>query len=459
MLNIKADNIIRQMETENSFQAPISRIFQSWNQAHIDFVVLRNYANLPADPGNDLDILIGQQQVHQAETTLVEAMLSVGFRMYNRAEFACLSLYFINEANRPLHIDLFTEFTWRGVAFFPSAKVLNDKVPAGLFTIPHPMHEAILNLLTRLLYHGYVHEKYKSFIYHTFQNDPELALTLLDQAFGPSLATRLTQAVLEKDWEHIEDQTWSLRLQLIKRRIVRHPVVTTKSLLQFSLRIMRRFFHPPGLLIILLGPDGSGKSTLAHRLIEDLGSRLFVGPGSYFHWKATKFLKSQNSQQNICPNPHEAGPRNPFVSMVFFLYHWLEFAIGSLMRLRPLLYSNRMIIFDRYYHDFEVDQKRYRLNIPQTVINFGKYFLRQPDLIFGLTASPDILQSRKNEVSWEETIRQGDAYVKLVTTHKNGYVIDASESPDEIEEKVRLLILEFLIKRTNASWSVSISTP
>ncbi|MGE3785554.1 MAG: hypothetical protein AB7H03_02835 [Nitrospirales bacterium] len=117
-----------------------------------------------------------------------------------------------------------------------------------------------------------------------------------------------------------------------------------------------------------------------------------------------------------------------------------------------------MIIFDRYYHDFEVDQTRYRLNVPQTVINLGKYFLRQPDLIFGLTTSPDILQSRKNEVSREEAIRQGDAYAKLVNTHKNGYVIDASESPEEIEKKVRFLILEFLVKRTNASLSISIST-
>ncbi|MGD9851814.1 MAG: hypothetical protein AB7T38_11140 [Nitrospirales bacterium] len=437
---------------------PIFHIFQSWKHAHIDFVVLRNYANLPADPGNDLDILIGQQQVHQAETILIGTMQCLGFRMYNRAEFACLSLYFINEANQPLHIDLFTEFTWRGFCFFPSANVLNDKTPAGIFTIPHPIHEALLNLLTRLLYHGYVHEKYKPFIYQTFQTHPALALKWLDQIFGHSLATHLIKAVLEKDWKYIENQTWALRLQLIKREILRHPLLTTQNLFQFSLRIIRRFFHPPGLLIILLGPDGSGKSTLAHRLIEDLGSRLFVGPGSYFHWKATKFLKSQNPQPDICPNPHEAGPRNPFVSLVFFLYHWMEFAIGSLIRLRPLLCSNRMIIFDRYYHDFEVDQTRYRLNVPQTVINLGKYFLRQPDLIFGLTTSPDILQSRKNEVSREEAIRQGDAYAKLVNTHKNGYVIDASESPEEIEKKVRFLILEFLVKRTNASLSISIST-
>ncbi|HQU28182.1 MAG: hypothetical protein R3B83_12890 [Nitrospirales bacterium] len=109
-----------------------------------------------------------------------------------------------------------------------------------------------------------------------------------------------------------------------------------------------------------------------------------------------------------------------------------------------------MIIFDRYYHDFEVDQKRYRLQIPQAVIKLGKSFLRPPDMIFGLTASPEILQSRKSEVPITESIRQGEAYIQLVNSHKNGYVIEASAPLQEIEQKLQLLILEFLVKRTNS---------
>lgn len=450
MLNIQTDTHPSQLKGESSYETVISTIFETWKNSHIDFVVLRNYTNLPTDPGNDLDILIDQHQIHQAETILINSMRSLGYHMYNRAEFACTSLYFINGSHHPLHIDLFTDFTWRGFHYFSDTMVLNNRESNALFSIPHPIHEGILNLLTRLLYHGYVPEKYKSFIKQSFQKESGLASTILGSYFGLTLANQLIEGILRENWTFIQSKTWALRLQLMIRQLIREPIVTIKNLLRYSVRLLNRFLRPPGLFIIFLGPDGSGKSTLAHRLIENLGSRFFVGPGSYVHWKSRLFFTSKTSNQDTCPNPHEAPIRSPLLSLVFFLYHWFEFAIGSLIKLRPLLFSNRMIIFDRYYHDFEVDQKRYRLQIPQAVIKLGKSFLRPPDMIFGLTASPEILQSRKSEVPITESIRQGEAYIQLVNSHKNGYVIEASAPLQEIEQKLQLLILEFLVKRTNS---------
>ena len=58
-----------------------------------------------------------------------------------------------------------------------------------------------------------------------------------------------------------------------------------------------------------------------------------------------------------------------------------------------------------------------------------------------------MLQSRKREVSFEETARQRDAYLKLVNGMSNGIVIDAAQSLERVVIDVEVAILDFLRAR------------
>jgi len=53
----------------------IKSMFAAFEEAKIDYCVLRNYENLPYDHGNDLDILISPPDLRQAESILYETAI------------------------------------------------------------------------------------------------------------------------------------------------------------------------------------------------------------------------------------------------------------------------------------------------------------------------------------------------------------------------------------------------
>ena len=71
----------------------------------------------------------------------------------------------------------------------------------------------------------------------------------------------------------------------------------------------------------------------------------------------------------------------------------------------------------------------------------------QPALWILLDASPELLQSRKQEVPFEETARQRKEYLKLIKEMKNGVVVDASQSLDDVVADVNVIILDFMAQR------------
>ena len=60
----------------------------------------------------------------------------------------------------------------------------------------------------------------------------------------------------------------------------------------------------------------------------------------------------------------------------------------------------------------------------------------QPDLVFFLDAAPEVLLSRKQEVSLEALEKSRAAYLKLAASHSRFRIIDASCPPDQVVEEV-----------------------
>src|SRR5437867_10209090 len=87
----------------------ITAVFRAWRAAEINFLVLRNYENLPHFTTNDIDVLVSPAQLRRAEQVLKAAATDAGFRLHNRAEFATLALYFSSRTSTAqVHFDLFT---------------------------------------------------------------------------------------------------------------------------------------------------------------------------------------------------------------------------------------------------------------------------------------------------------------------------------------------------------------
>jgi len=436
------------MSGDASIAALVVAVFSAWQKAGINFLVLRNYENLPHRTSNDIDVLIAPAQLRQAERVLLAAAGPAGYRLHNRAEFVPLALYLSGKnSGTQVHFDLFTALKWRGFEFLSCREFLRLKVSRELFSVPHPAHEAAANLLASFIYTGRVKEKYRPGIAAAFRAQGGTVLPLLAGTYGRKRAQQLVELGAREKWEAIEREIGSLRRALILRQLLRRPGRTLGSLLADGARLSRRFVRPTGLAIVLCGPDGCGKSTLVARVCERLGGTFPPQRGRHIHWKPRVFSRSREGGGPVT-DPHGSGRRNPVVSLAYFAFHWLEFFLGWLLRVRPVLSKGGLVVIERFYYDFFVDQQRYRLRVPRFMVRGGYVLLPKPDLVFLLDAPVAELRRRKQEVPLEETARQRGAYVDLVKTLRNGFVIDASQPPEMAAADIEAAALDFLAVRT-----------
>ena len=68
--------------------------------------------------------------------------------------------------------------------------------------------------------------------------------------------------------------------------------------------------------------------------------------------------------------------------------------------------------------------------------------------MFILDAPPDVLQSRKQEVPFEESVRQRTAYRRLKGEYARAVIIDASEPLDKVVASVLAHTVTFMEQRT-----------
>ncbi len=421
----------------------ISTAFRAWRDAGIQCLVLRNYQELPASTSNDIDVLVAPNDLRTAEAVLVAAAHTCAFRLHNRGEFATRALYFSDlNSIAQVHFDLFSDLKWRGFDFLDCSGFLERRVKGELFDVPHPAHEAATNLMAFLIFAGKVKNKYRESIHDGFAAHRQLVTELLAQSYGAENAEFLVQSGIQQRWSDIEARTPVLRRSLVARQSVRHPLRTAGSLLRDLTRFVQRLLHPPGIAIALCGPDGCGKSTAAEVVIELLRPTFSPVKGAHFHWKPPLFSARRRAARAPTTDPHGVPPRAFPLSLLFFAFHWLEFFLGFFLCVLPRIFRGGMVLIDRHYYDFFVDQRRYRLRVLRMLVRLGYLLLPKPNVAFVLDAPPETLQSRKQEVPMSETVRQREAFLCLAKGLPEMQVVDAARTAPEVAAAVVKSVLD-----------------
>jgi thymidylate kinase len=421
-------------------------LFATWEGARVRYVVLRNYESLPHSVGNDIDILI--DDLRAAQRTLLACARSAGYRLSHYVGFGAHSHYFTDPSiGRPLRIDLMTRLDWYGFVIVDAEEVFAASRERPPFRIPHPAHEASLKLLLRLLYHGYVPEKYRPAIRDAFVQNPTAAIQALAPSFGSRMARTLVHAVLEQQWDECEARRFRLLAALVANNCLRRPRTTAALWIGDTARRLRRALHPTGVSVALLGPDGSGKSSVASALVQRTDLPLYRQYARSVHWKPQILPRLGKASGQPPATPYEKPSRSLLGSCCYFLVHLVEFVIGAFARIRPVLYANGLVVLDRYYYDFFVDTARYRLHLPTRVIELGCRVIPPADLVFVLDAPPAMLLRRKQEVALNELERQREAYRHLQDRFPNATVVDAAQPLERVVDDIRRRLMEYLSLR------------
>ena len=205
------------------------------------------------------------------------------------------------------------------------------------------------------------------------------------------------------------------------------------------LRIIKRILNPTGFSIAILGPDGAGKSTVIN---EIMAIYLPFRRKDYFHLKP---LYSKGISSTV-EDPHQFPPYSKLKSYIKLLYFVYQYNFGWIKNIVPLKIKSSLVIFDRYYDDLLVDNKRYRYGASKTFAKFIRFFIPKPDLYFILTTDAKIIYKRKQEVPFAELERQIKGY-RALADGKRYFNIDVNRTPDEIVKEITLIMMEKMNER------------
>lgn len=419
-----------------------------------EYVVLRNAAELPFENfSNDIDILIDKSKYSFFDQVMKRIFLAHGFERLERTSFHGIECYtFYNIQNtRPysLKIDLFFGIEGGGVRYFEHNDVLRyrTKNSHGVYILDTKV-ESYLTALKTFAAGGKLKENYlKNFLENPLDVDH-------------NLVTKCPSATLRKYLEHTAKTHKSPEL-ISRRKIIFETIQETFKISPYS-TICRMIYHckiellrmfKKRYMIVLVGPDGSGKTTLIERIKQDSKNNFRSLPERFevFHHRphifpniSQIFKKNLNEQESydLNFNPHSAKQSNYFISFFKLQYYVFDYICGYIIKIMPLQRKNKFIIFDRYYYDFIVDQKRSALYVPKNIaIAIFKIFIPKPNKIFFIEVDPQEAYDRKQELPTQMIASLNGQYKTLSRQLENFVVIPNEDLDKAYSEFLKNFIL------------------
>lgn len=406
----------------------LTNLFTCFNKQEIDYYVVGEYANLPVDCGDsDIDIYINPKHYSQV-TEIIE-------NLRRKNEIVLASFYknpyesYIRllTCKWGVQIDLQKTFLHKCQSYYnPNFFIDNIYVHNGIVRVLNTCEGYYVGFLKELIHTGQIKEKYVTGFIEEFKINPKR---------HHEIAKCLGKHTLElferyNTKEELLCHTKELRASIISYI---HSWDYIKRL-YFFIYNLRRVLLPPGYVIVVLGTDGSGKSTIINRITPKLDEGFHHGV-VYNHLRPNAIpelgvllgKKEKQDASIVNTDPHALKQSGFFGSIIRWGYYMIDYTFGYMKVVWPQIRTkSKVYIFDRYYYDYYIDQKRSRISLPNWVIRMGEFFVPKPDLIICLGGNPKEVFERKPETSLKEVVRQTEALKEFCSNRDNAVWVDTT---------------------------------
>ena len=425
----------------------LTTLFNSLTGNDINYCVLRNYDLLPVSTGNsDLDILVVKNDVFKfyniLNSVLVESKGKIIIRYGNITPRICIIGSYgnldygvqidVHEGILPYKIcPIFpVDYLLRRSILINDIKVSNDEDASVLAFFK----EMFNNKTTKEVYFKLAKKAWKS-------NKTEYILALKD-IYNSKILNDF-DCLFQGSFDEMQIKKTA---NIVTKYLTRRYLIKVK-ILRNSFRKLNRLFYPPGFTIAILGTDGAGKTTIINEIKKPLSKT------------AHKALFYEHMRPNLIPNiaqlfgkpiskgptinPHGSEQSGILVSLFRLFYYLFDYVFGYWIKVYPVLVRKSSIwIFDRYYYDYLIDQKRARIRLPLELIKFFKVFVPKPNLIFCLGTEPSEIFKRKPELPIEEVEKQVLKLKEFCNVTKNAFWIDTGKTIKETSSEIICIIMK-----------------
>lgn len=436
-------------------------LFSLLNDEGVHYAVMRNYKTLPySSGGSDLDILVLPDDTERAKEILFHAIKRAGgiaigcvqtwtfFEVYalgineNRWWGLCVEFYtgVQFKSSVPLidsskydaciskhnGISVFSEHIGNTVGFIKEILAHND------FRADKPQYlESVLHLYTKY------YKQYRSLFSPLGQRGLALLPYVLDSS------SKAARSLAIRKFRHA----------VLVSAFVKSPGSFLYKRVAHEFHRVKRYFHPSGTVIVILGVDGVGKSTVINAIKSALDAAThnatFVQHLRPSLLPPLARLKGHTEvPSGPVLDPHGSTPSGIFGSLLRLTWLTLDYVFGYWLRTRLIIAKRpAIVIFDRYSYDMALDPQRFRIGLPGWVAELFVRLAPRPDLIICLHADPEVIVARKQELPLKEIRRQVEALRGFAKIERNAVLISTEGTIEEVRERVLNVIFNFFSNR------------
>jgi thymidylate kinase len=424
-------------------------VLRTLEQAGIAYCLLHGYESYPEEIKSDVDCVIsGKLRPAELVALLHEQRALIGADVVRSVGY-----YIVLAGKSPdgspciLELDMSLDVEHCNLQFYAGSEVLQSRRRHRQFWVPAAEIEFGCYLIKKIA-KGNLDDEQRCRLAALYHQQPGGCRRQVARFWGAASTELIVAAANTGDWTIVQHSLRRLRAELRRRAALRHPWRALANRLCWMGRSARKAFRADaGVHIVFLGPDGAGKSSVVQAVNTKLG-RIFPRTQCYRFPPSLLSRLLRRPEPPPEKQPHGSSPRSFMHSVIRAVCYWFVYYVpGYFLTIRLDLARGTLVLHDRHLIDAQVDPRRYRYGGPEWLLRLICWCVPEPHMVLLLDAPAESLQARKQEVPFEESVRQREAYRALVGSIRTGHIIDAGQPRERVAEDVCDIVLRHLKAR------------